>query len=465
MIKQNILGIIRYSCQCFDNKINVFDKNYLDYRFDIFVNVTLKSLSNQTNKDFNIVLLHSENLPDEYKKRFSKLEKEHCFLHCLYLKDGTSVEVASKQAISLYGDENKNIIVTFRIDNDDAISCDFIKSLKKYTKDKYLNCAITMPIVTYAQRVEHGKYLLRTKNYPSNAVGLAYVSSYKNVKSIMDLGHHAKVRKNHKTIKDNNCGGLITLNGANCANRIKNTFFKRLFNKFLSSKQLKKFLSKNFNDVELDCLNIIPYHHNKTLSYSSNSYFLAKEDVLSLEKHKDYSINKEFVILLGNKNEEQSDTLLCGNSKDKAKFIKTRIAYYSYNRVLSFFVHLLKPIKRKMCIAGTNSYRTKLSFMADNKLLCSSRTRETAYAWSNKKWQMPLAKRQERYESLFNSIKSQGFNYKHPLHIGLNRKFGAKDQLLQGNHRISVCNELGIDEVSITFVAYPKVFNIRGKND
>ena len=40
----------------------------------------------------------------------------------------------------------------------------------------------------------------------------------------------------------------------------------------------------------------------------------------------------------------------------------------------------------------------------------------------------------------------------------LNRKFGVKDQLLQGHHRIGICKALNVNEVSISFWAVPRSF-------
>ena len=53
---------------------------------------------------------------------------------------------------------------------------------------------------------------------------------------------------------------------------------------------------------------------------------------------------------------------------------------------------------------------------------------------------------------------------KYPMFVGLNRHWGYKDQLLQGHHRLVICKDLNIEDVSISFWTYPQsVFNFRRK--
>jgi hypothetical protein len=52
--------------------------------------------------------------------------------------------------------------------------------------------------------------------------------------------------------------------------------------------------------------------------------------------------------------------------------------------------------------------------------------------------------------------------------VMINRKFGVKDQILQGHHRIGICKEVGIKEVNICFWTAPisfKIFNLFVKKE
>lgn len=205
------------------------------------------------------------------------------------------------------------------------------------------------------------------------------------------------------------------------------------------------------------------------LAYSSKRYLLNVEDVAALNKSAQYQDDTKRVVILLANDKTKEDTLLSGvqvleqcrqNNQD---FVKVRIAYYTYNPVIGFLLHLIKPIKRKTVVVGSHIYRTKLSWLLKKKLARGVRNRENAYALKNKKWYIPEQERQKRFDELYNSLKN-GYNMEYPMFVGLNRHWGYKDQLLQGHHRIGICKELNIEDVSISFWTYPQsVFNCRRK--
>ncbi len=194
--KAPITGFIRYSCRAsFNRGGGVFESKYLKYRLNIFENVTLKSFQNQSDTDFHLLLLHSVNLPDEYKQKFSVLEQENSFLHNVYIADseieGKAYIDAVQSSIDYVQFEN-NVAINFRIDNDDGLPCDYIARLKTCLKEDFADFAICIPRVSIIQRVGKDKYLKQEKYYPSNSMGLAYVTHKNDYKTIMTLGDHGK---------------------------------------------------------------------------------------------------------------------------------------------------------------------------------------------------------------------------------------------------------------------------------
>lgn len=140
------------------------------------------------------------------------------------------------------------------------------------------------------------------------------------------------------------------------------------------------------------------------------------------------------------------------------EFLKTKIAYFSYPGWVSFFITLIKPIKRRFYLCSKDIFRVRLTDIINAGLPRGERNENNAYQLNNKRWHLDKEKAQKRYLSLKNSIKKNGYDYSHPLFIMLNRKLGAKDQLLQGHHRIGICKDLGIEEVSISFWTAPATF-------
>ena len=199
------------------------------------------------------------------------------------------------------------------------------------------------------------------------------------------------------------------------------------------------------------------------IAYSSREYLLFIEDLEKLPKAENYYAGGDkVIIMLGDVPSGTKDSLLCGEEllnkakENGEKYVLTTITYYTFNPFISFFIQCIKYFKRRAPVQGTNWYRTKLSHLLTLDITRGIRTRENAYQWNNPRWYMSEEERIKRYDKLYNSMKTKSYNFKLPMRIGLNRHMGWKDQLLQGHHRIGICQELNIDDVSVEFWAYPK---------
>ena len=189
--KEPIIGLIRYSQKVkFGNgekERDVFEAEYFEYRFNIFKNVTLKSFQQQTDNNFVLLLLHSENMPSDYKDRFIELEKANSFLYNVFIKDTyKAFDEAIKRSVE-YVSFEKDVVVTFRIDNDDAVQNDFIHKLSGFLKDDFVGYSISMPSLCIVKRISDMSYMIEERNYPSNSIGLAYVSNSGQYKTARNL--------------------------------------------------------------------------------------------------------------------------------------------------------------------------------------------------------------------------------------------------------------------------------------
>jgi hypothetical protein len=255
MNKAPIVGFIRYSCRASFTRDDFFQPKYLDYRLNIFKNVTLKSFQEQTDKEFNILLLHSVNLPQKYKEIFKELENNNTFLHNIYIPDS---ELEGKDYINVvessvdYADFRDDVSINFRIDNDDAVPCDYITRLKKFLKLEFTDYVISFPNISIIQRTHKNKFLKQEKYFPSNSIGLAYVTNKNDYKTIMTLGDHGKVNEKHPMVLLPGRGGIQTINGKN----IMNSLYLAPVSAF-NFDSLKVFLKENgYSDFDFKCLNI-----------------------------------------------------------------------------------------------------------------------------------------------------------------------------------------------------------------
>jgi len=255
MKKAPIVGFIRYSCRASFTRDDFFRPKYLDYRLDIFKNVTLKSFQEQTDKDFNILLLHSGNLPQKYKDIFRDIEDSNSFLHNIYIPDS---ELEGRDYINAvagsieYINFCNDVSINFRIDNDDAVPCDYISRLKNFLKSEFADYVISIPNVSIIQRTHKNKLLKQEKYFPSNSIGLAYVAHKNNYRTIMTLGDHGKVNQKHPMVLLPGRGGIQTINGKNIMNSL---YFGPVCS--FDTNSLAVFLKENgYADFDFKCLHI-----------------------------------------------------------------------------------------------------------------------------------------------------------------------------------------------------------------
>lgn len=253
--KAPLLGFIRYSVPSgFANGRDIFEEKYLAYRYRIFKEITLKSLAAQKDKNFNVVVLHSADLPQKYKDHFAVLEYKYPFLHNMYLEKGESLGQLLRRAEQMYLDFDRKMVATFRVDNDDALPKAFTRVLRHNLKPRFAGYAVSLPNITLVQRSDEARYLTYEWFYASNSIGLAYLSTTADFQNIMDLGHHGKVGVRLPLLCLPEGGGLQTINGENVANH----FPKPELVEEVSETELTERLSVRFPNFNLRCLDIFP---------------------------------------------------------------------------------------------------------------------------------------------------------------------------------------------------------------
>ena len=69
--------------------------------------------------------------------------------------------------------------------------------------------------------------------------------------------------------------------------------------------------------------------------------------------------------------------------------------------------------------------------------------------------------KEERYDSLKESIEKEGFKEEFPIIIMLRRE-GGEDKLFEGHHRLNIAIELGLATVPVRFMEWQKEYNAKG---
>lgn len=134
---------VNYGCKLKNPENNpmnrILEEGYLEERFNIFEEYTLKSMKEQTNQNFTWIILFHKRTPSKYKEKIIKLKKEFNF-NDLYFDDD------EKFSFSEYVDNenvNKEYFITTRIDNDDMFANDYIEQIQQYANINLHECFLS----------------------------------------------------------------------------------------------------------------------------------------------------------------------------------------------------------------------------------------------------------------------------------------------------------------------------------
>lgn len=138
------------------------DSDYLEERFNLFEKYTFPSVMKQTSKEFKwIVMFHSET-PKEFKDRIAKLESwsQGIFIPIYMTEEECKNcnKILNTYLFEKAKQKNCMLIVTTRMDNDDAINEDYVKEIQKNVekyKEEKNYC------ITYKRGLQ---YIEKTKN-------------------------------------------------------------------------------------------------------------------------------------------------------------------------------------------------------------------------------------------------------------------------------------------------------------
>lgn len=105
-------------------------ENWLDKRFYLFKTYCLPSVMNQTNKNFVWILIFDIDTPSKYQTEIKTLTRKHANIIVIYADGFNELLPTLKSEIKIHLEKDDNYIITTRLDNDDIIHKDFIKTIQ-----------------------------------------------------------------------------------------------------------------------------------------------------------------------------------------------------------------------------------------------------------------------------------------------------------------------------------------------
>jgi Putative rhamnosyl transferase len=123
----------------------LYDEARMARRFFLFENLTLPSLIHQTDRDFRTVIMSSSLMPDRYKERLSALAAKLPGAVVEYSHHQRGDLAFHKYMVEAAGYKGRSTSVHFRLDDDDAVSVNYIARLREVSRVLSPSTHITFP--------------------------------------------------------------------------------------------------------------------------------------------------------------------------------------------------------------------------------------------------------------------------------------------------------------------------------
>ncbi len=187
------------------------------------------------------------------------------------------------------------------------------------------------------------------------------------------------------------------------------------------------------------------------------TYLLKIDDLLALPDCSDNEKHQKGMaaILIGNQKTGVSDCLLSSREellklREKQDYVETQIYFYPVIHSWNLLFLLIGKLRKRFKTHGTHCYHMSPQDIKAKNVIRCIRTRENAYQFTQ--CDIPTEERYRLYEELEQDIVENGWREEcGPLSIMLCRSLSYKDSLDNGNHRINICLEHNIPEVTVSF--------------
>lgn len=103
------------------------DEHWLSRRFELFDKVCYPSVRGQSRQNFKWLIFFDAETPDAFKRKISEYATWDRFIVC-YARSFEDIEITD--VVSPHIDAHADYLITTRLDNDDAISVDFIENVQ-----------------------------------------------------------------------------------------------------------------------------------------------------------------------------------------------------------------------------------------------------------------------------------------------------------------------------------------------
>ncbi len=169
----------------------LYDETRMARRFFLFENLTLPSLLAQTDRDFRTVIMSSQVMPNRYKERLSALAARLPGAVVEYSHHQRGDLAFHKYMVEASGYKGRYNSVHFRLDDDDAVSVNYIARLREISRILSPSTHITFPsgIFVFPASQTEPVGVSMTQQRFLTAIGLATVNGANFQKNPFQMMH------------------------------------------------------------------------------------------------------------------------------------------------------------------------------------------------------------------------------------------------------------------------------------
>lgn len=193
------------------SKEALFNPERMRMRHWLFEHVCLPSLVSQkpaiNASNTRLLVYTSEQLPDVDRAILNRLVKPHPWIEVVTLASGAELgkslgDIIASTLTERFPGQAPVPYATLRLDDDDALSFDFLARVRRYVAEPYLGMAASFGRGFAAWVDTQGQFkAFRHMVYPNLALGLAYIGGFdtrtgefrSRYRTIMGLGRHTRI--------------------------------------------------------------------------------------------------------------------------------------------------------------------------------------------------------------------------------------------------------------------------------
>ena len=162
-------------------------EEWLKNRFQLFEDYCLPSFKKQSNQNFIWCVFFDEDTPEVYKEKINLISKDFLNFHPIFIESIKHLNKTFIEYIYSHNENSDKYVITTRVDNDDIIHKDFIKTIQELFQP--IDKTVIDLKEGYQLTLNVNKPILLRYPHPFNAF-LSVIENVENVTSVYSKMHY-----------------------------------------------------------------------------------------------------------------------------------------------------------------------------------------------------------------------------------------------------------------------------------